>query len=138
MPFSVRQNVDHPLSLYGATKKANELMAHTYSHLYNLPTTGLRFFTVYGPWGRPDMAVYIFTKAILEGRPIDVYNNGNMERDFTYIDDIVEGVVRGWADTPPARYAAIAEALLATVLFCATVIYSRESAPSRLAGPRRR
>jgi UDP-glucuronate 4-epimerase len=94
MPFSVSDNVDHPVSLYAATKKSNELMAHTYSHLYNLPTTGLRFFTVYGPWGRPDMAVYIFTKAILEGRQIDVYNNGNMERDFTYIDDIVEGVVR--------------------------------------------
>jgi UDP-glucuronate 4-epimerase len=94
MPYSVSDNVDHPVSLYAATKKSNELMAHTYSHLYNLPSTGLRFFTVYGPWGRPDMAVYIFTKAILEGRPIDVYNNGNMERDFTYIDDVVEGVVR--------------------------------------------
>jgi UDP-glucuronate 4-epimerase len=94
MPFSVSDNVDHPVSLYAATKKSNELMAHTYSHLYNLPTTGLRFFTVYGPWGRPDMAVYIFTKAILEGRPIDVYNSGDMQRDFTYIDDIVEGVVR--------------------------------------------
>lgn len=94
MPFSVHHNVDHPLSLYAATKKANELMAHTYSHLYGLPTTGLRFFTVYGPWGRPDMALFLFTKAILEGRPIDVYNHGNMRRDFTYIDDIVEGVVR--------------------------------------------
>ena len=94
MPFSVHQNVDHPVSLYAATKKANELMAHTYSHLYGLPTTGLRFFTVYGPWGRPDMALYIFTKAIVEGRPIDVYNEGRMRRDFTYIDDIVEGVVR--------------------------------------------
>ena len=94
MPFSERDSVDHPVSLYAATKKANELMAHTYSHLYGLPTTGLRFFTVYGPWGRPDMALFLFTKAILEGRPIDVFNHGNMRRDFTYIDDIVEGVVR--------------------------------------------
>lgn len=94
MPFSVRDNVDHPISLYAATKKANELMAHAYSHLYGLPTTGLRFFTVYGPWGRPDMALFKFTKAILEGRPIDVYNHGRMRRDFTYVDDIVEGVVR--------------------------------------------
>ncbi len=94
MPFSVHQNVDHPVSLYAATKKANELMAHTYSHLYGLPTTGLRFFTVYGPWGRPDMALFMFTKAILEGRPIDVFNHGKMQRDFTYIDDIVEGVIR--------------------------------------------
>jgi UDP-glucuronate 4-epimerase len=94
MPFSVHQNVDHPVSLYAATKKANELMAHTYSHLYGLPTTGLRFFTVYGPWGRPDMALFLFTKAILEGRPIDVFNHGKMQRDFTYIDDIVEGVIR--------------------------------------------
>lgn len=93
-PFSVHDNVDHPLSLYAASKKANELMAHTYSHLYRLPTTGLRFFTVYGPWGRPDMAMFLFTKAILEGRPIDVFNHGDMQRDFTYIDDIVEGVVR--------------------------------------------
>src|SRR5690606_2291602 len=93
-PFSVHHNVDHPLSLYAATKKANELMAHTYSHLYALPTTGLRFFTVYGPWGRPDMALFIFTKAILEGRAIDVFNYGDMRRDFTYIDDIVEGVIR--------------------------------------------
>ncbi len=98
-PFSVHDNVDHPLSLYAASKKANELMAHTYSHLYRLPTTGLRFFTVYGPWGRPDMALFLFTKAILEGRPIDVFNHGNMRRDFTYIDDIVEGVVRT-ADRP--------------------------------------
>src|SRR5690554_3141903 len=98
-PFSVHDNVDHPLSLYAASKKANELMAHTYSHLYGLPTTGLRFFTVYGPWGRPDMALFIFTKAILEGRPIDVFNHGNMLRDFTYIDDIVEGVIRT-ADRP--------------------------------------
>ncbi len=94
MPFSVHDNVDHPLSLYAASKKANELMAHTYSHLYRLPTTGLRFFTVYGPWGRPDMALFLFTKAMLEGRPIDVFNHGKMRRDFTYIDDIVEGVVR--------------------------------------------
>lgn len=94
MPFSIHHNVDHPVSLYAATKKANELMAHTYSHLYGLPTTGLRFFTVYGPWGRPDMALFLFTRAILEGRPIDVYNYGKMRRDFTYIDDIVEGVVR--------------------------------------------
>lgn len=94
MPFSVHQNVDHPLSLYAATKKANELMAHSYASLYGLPCTGLRFFTVYGPWGRPDMAYFSFTRAILEGRPIDLYNNGRMQRDFTYIDDIVEGVVR--------------------------------------------
>jgi UDP-glucuronate 4-epimerase len=94
MPFSIHDNVDHPLSLYAASKKANELMAHTYSHLYGLPTTGLRFFTVYGPWGRPDMALFLFTKAILENQPIDVYNYGKMKRDFTYIDDIVEGVVR--------------------------------------------
>lgn len=94
MPFSERHSVDHPVSLYAATKKANELMAHTYSHLYGLPTTGLRFFTVYGPWGRPDMALFLFTKAILEGRPIDVFNHGQMRRDFTYVDDIVEGVVR--------------------------------------------
>jgi UDP-glucuronate 4-epimerase len=94
MPFSVHDNVDHPLSLYAASKKANELMAHTYSHLYRLPTTGLRFFTVYGPWGRPDMALFLFTKAILEGWPIDVFNHGRMRRDFTYVDDIVEGVMR--------------------------------------------
>src|SRR5436190_3110987 len=94
MPFSEHDNVDHPVSLYAATKKANELMAHTYSHLYQLPATGLRFFTVYGPWGRPDMALFLFTKAILEGRPIDVFNHGQMERDFTYIDDIADGVVR--------------------------------------------
>lgn len=94
MPFSEHDSVDHPVSLYAATKKANELMAHTYSHLYGLPTTGLRFFTVYGPWGRPDMALFLFTKAILEGRPIDVFNHGNMQRDFTYVDDIVEGVIR--------------------------------------------
>src|SRR5210317_289222 len=94
MPFSIHQNVDHPLALYGATKKANELMAHTYSNLYNLPTTGLRFFTVYGPWGRPDMALFLFSDAMLKNKPIDVFNDGNMVRDFTYIDDIVEGVIR--------------------------------------------
>jgi UDP-glucuronate 4-epimerase len=94
MPFSVHDSVDHPVSMYAATKKANELMAHTYSHLFQLPTTGLRFFTVYGPWGRPDMALFLFTKAILEGRPIDVFNHGRMRRDFTYVDDIVEGVIR--------------------------------------------
>ncbi len=101
IPFSVRHGVDHPMSLYAATKKANELMAHTYSHLYALPTTGLRFFTVYGPWGRPDMAMFGFTKAILEGKPIDVFNHGKMRRDFTYIDDIAEGVIRV-ADRVPA------------------------------------
>jgi UDP-glucuronate 4-epimerase len=94
MPFSEHDNVDHPVSLYAATKKANELMAHTYSHLFKLPTTGLRFFTVYGPWGRPDMALFLFAKAILEDRPIDVFNHGRMRRDFTYIDDIAEGVIR--------------------------------------------
>jgi len=94
LPFSVHDNIDHPLSLYAATKKANELMAHTYSSLYGLPTTGLRFFTVYGPWGRPDMMLFMFTKAILEGRPIDVFNHGQMQRDFTYVDDIVESVAR--------------------------------------------
>ncbi len=94
MPFSEADSVDHPVSLYAATKKANELMAHTYSHLYGLPTTGLRFFTVYGPWGRPDMALFLFTKAMVEGRPIDVFNRGDMQRDFTFIDDIVEGVIR--------------------------------------------
>ncbi len=93
-PFSVHHNVDHPVSLYAATKKANELMAHTYSHLFKLPTTGLRFFTVYGPWGRPDMATFLFTRAILAGEPIDIFNYGKMERDFTYVDDIVEGVIR--------------------------------------------
>ena len=94
MPFAEQDSVDHPVSLYAATKKANELMAHTYSHLYRLPTTGLRFFTVYGPWGRPDMALFLFTKAILEGRPIDIFNHGRMRRDFTFIDDIVEGLIR--------------------------------------------
>ena len=94
LPFSEHDSVDHPVSMYAATKKANELMAHTYSHLFGLPTTGLRFFTVYGPWGRPDMALFLFTKAILEGRAIDVYNHGRMQRDFTFVDDIVEGVIR--------------------------------------------
>ena len=101
MPFSVHQNVDHPLSLYAASKKANEGMAHTYAHLYGLPTTGLRFFTVYGPWGRPDMAMFIFTKAILAGEPIDVFNHGHMRRDFTYVDDVVEGLLRV-SDRPAA------------------------------------
>ncbi|MBI4776878.1 MAG: NAD-dependent epimerase [Deltaproteobacteria bacterium] len=102
LPFSVHDNVDHPVSLYAATKKSNELMAHAYSHLYGLPVTGLRFFTVYGPWGRPDMALFLFTKAILEDRPIDVFNYGKMKRDFTYIDDIVEGVTRVLHQTPAA------------------------------------
>ncbi len=101
MPFSVHHNVDHPLSLYAATKKSNELMAHAYAHLYGIPTTGLRFFTVYGPWGRPDMSLFLFTRKILAGEPIDVFNNGRHKRDFTYIDDIVEGVVRT-LDTIPA------------------------------------
>jgi UDP-glucuronate 4-epimerase len=101
MPFSEHDNVDHPVSLYAASKKANELMAHTYSHLFGLPTTGLRFFTVYGPWGRPDMALFLFARAILEDRPIDVFNHGRMQRDFTYIDDIAEGVLRT-LDHPPA------------------------------------
>jgi UDP-glucuronate 4-epimerase len=103
MPFSVHDNVDHPVSLYAATKKANELMAHSYSHLFGLPTTGLRFFTVYGPWGRPDMALFLFTRAILAGEPIDVFNGGDMQRDFTYIDDIVEGVVRVLDRAPQAN-----------------------------------
>jgi UDP-glucuronate 4-epimerase len=98
-PFSEHHNIDHPVSLYAATKKANELMAHTYSHLFSLPTTGLRFFTVYGPWGRPDMALFLFTKAMLAGQPIEIFNHGNMVRDFTYVDDIVEGVIRV-ADKP--------------------------------------
>ncbi len=101
VPFSTSHNVDHPISLYAASKKSNELMAHVYSHLFSVPTTGLRFFTVYGPWGRPDMALFIFTKAILEGTPLPVYNNGNMTRDFTYVDDIIEGVIRV-LDNPPA------------------------------------
>lgn len=103
VPFSTEDRVDHPVSLYAATKKANELMAHTYSHLYGLPTTGLRFFTVYGPWGRPDMAMWLFTKAILAGEPIDVFNHGQMKRDFTYIDDIVEGVIRTSDRIPDSR-----------------------------------
>ena len=106
MPFSEHDSVDHPVSMYAATKKANELMAHTYSHLFGLPTTGLRFFTVYGPWGRPDMALFLFTKAILEGKPIDVFNHGEMRRDFTFVDDIVEGVIRvlDRVATPAANY----------------------------------
>jgi len=103
MPFSTHDNVDHPISLYAASKKSNELMAHTYSYLFNLPTTGLRFFTVYGPWGRPDMALFLFTKAIIEGKPIDVYNYGNMQRDFTYIDDIVEGIVKVLENVPQGK-----------------------------------
>ena len=107
LPFSEDQNVDHPVSLYAATKKANELMAHSYSHLYGMPATGLRFFTVYGPWGRPDMSPMLFTRAMLEGRPIKVFNYGKMQRDFTYIDDIVEGVVRVLA-RPPAAASSVA------------------------------
>jgi UDP-glucuronate 4-epimerase len=103
MPFSVHHNVDHPVSLYAATKKANELMAHTYSHLYRLPSTGLRFFTVYGPWGRPDMALFLFTRAILEDQPLKVFNHGKMQRDFTYIDDIIEGVARVLGRLPQAN-----------------------------------
>ncbi len=102
MPLSTSDNVDHPISLYAATKKSNELMAHTYSHLFGLPTTGLRFFTVYGPWGRPDMALFLFTKAILENKPIKIFNYGNMVRDFTYVDDIVEGIIRV-LDRPPEK-----------------------------------
>lgn len=109
IPFSVEDRVDHPVSLYAATKKANELMAHTYSHLFGLPTTGLRFFTVYGPWGRPDMAMWMFTKAILAGKPIDVFNHGRMKRDFTFIDDIVEGVIRT-NDTIPAAQVVASDA----------------------------
>src|SRR5574341_1349074 len=101
MPFSVENGADHPLSMYGATKRTNELMAHSYSYLFGLPTTGLRLFTVYGPWGRPDMSAFLFTRAILEGRPIDVFNHGDMERDFTYVDDIVEGVMRVLDVIPP-------------------------------------
>ena len=110
MPFSEHDSVDHPVSLYAATKKANELMAHTYSHLYGLPTTGLRFFTVYGPWGRPDMAPFLFIRAILAGKPIDVFNHGKMQRDFTYVDDIVEGVVRT-LDKPPVANPAFDKAV---------------------------
>jgi len=105
MPFSVHDNVDHPLSLYAASKKANELMAHSYSHLYNMPVTGLRFFTVYGPWGRPDMALFIFTRAILKDEPIKVFNQGKMERDFTYVDDIVEGIIRLLPELPQPNLA---------------------------------
>ncbi|NMG22830.1 NAD-dependent epimerase [Brasilonema bromeliae] len=108
VPFAVTDNVDHPISLYAATKKANELIAHTYSHLYHIPTTGLRFFTVYGPWGRPDMAYFKFVKAIQEGKPIDVYNFGKMQRDFTYIDDVVEGVFRVMLKPPQSNVANIA------------------------------
>ncbi|MGI0486694.1 NAD-dependent epimerase [Pantanalinema rosaneae CENA516] len=103
VPFAVSDQVDHPISLYAATKKANELMAHTYSHLYQLPTTGLRFFTVYGPWGRPDMAYFKFVKAIVEGKPIDIYNYGKMKRDFTYVDDVIEGIVRVLSHVPAAN-----------------------------------
>lgn len=103
VPFAVTHNVDHPISLYAATKKANELMAHSYSHLYNIPVTGLRFFTVYGPWGRPDMAMYSFTKSVFEGTPLKVYNNGAMRRDFTYVDDIVEGIVTVLTHVPKAN-----------------------------------
>ncbi len=124
MPFSVHDNVDHPVSLYAASKKANELMAHTYAHLFNLPVTGLRFFTVYGPWGRPDMALFLFTKAILEGRPIDVFNNGEMERDFTYIDDIVEGVVRVIHNVPTANPAWDGNAPDPATSYCPYQIYN--------------
>ena len=110
MPFSVHDNVDHPLSLYGATKKANELMAHAYAHLFGLPATGLRFFTVYGPWGRPDMAMWIFADAIMAGRPIELFNHGNMRRDFTYVDDVVEAVVRLVERAPAADPAWSSEA----------------------------
>ena len=100
MPFKEQDSVDHPVSIYAASKKANELMAHSYSHLYNLPSTGLRFFTVYGPWGRPDMALFLFTKAIIEGKPIKVFNNGEMIRDFTYIDDIIKSMISIINKTP--------------------------------------
>jgi len=124
MPFSVHDNVDHPVSLYAASKKANELMAHTYSHLFQLPTTGLRFFTVYGPWGRPDMALFLFTKAILEDRPIDVFNNGEMERDFTYIDDIVEGVVRVIDRVPQPNPAWSGDAPDSATSYCPWRVYN--------------
>lgn len=114
IPFSVQDNVDHPVSLYAATKKANELMAHSYSHLYKIPTTGLRFFTVYGPWGRPDMALFKFTKAILAQQPIDVYNYGKMQRDFTYIDDIIEGVIRVMDQIPTVSDSIPADSAVAT------------------------
>jgi UDP-glucuronate 4-epimerase len=109
MPFSVHDNVDHPLNFYGASKKANELMSHAYAHLFGIPATGLRFFTVYGPWGRPDMAMWIFAKAIIAGEPIKLFNNGNMRRDFTYVDDVVESVVR-LIDRPPASNAEFSKA----------------------------
>lgn len=124
MPFSVHDNVDHPVSLYAASKKANELMAHTYSHLFNLPTTGLRFFTVYGPWGRPDMALFLFTKAIMENRPIDVFNNGEMERDFTYIDDIVEGVCRVVHRVPESSAAWSGDAPDPATSYCPYRVYN--------------
>ena len=148
MPFSEHDSVDHPVSLYAATKKANELMAHTYSHLFGLPTTGLRFFTVYGPWGRPDMALFLFTKAILEGRPIDVFNHGKMQRDFTYIDDIVEGVIRvldrvarptrPTAPIPPTRPPATCRTASSTSATTTRCRCSTTSAPSRRAGPQGR
>lgn len=124
MPFSVHDNVDHPISLYAATKKANELMAHSYSHLFGLPTTGLRFFTVYGPWGRPDMALFLFTKAILEGRPIDIFNHGKMQRDFTYIDDIVEGMIRTADRIPKPNDAWSGESPDPASSFCPYKIYN--------------
>jgi UDP-glucuronate 4-epimerase len=124
MPFSVHDNVDHPVSLYAASKKANELMAHTYSHLFNLPTTGLRFFTVYGPWGRPDMALFLFTKAIMENRPIDVFNNGKMERDFTYVDDIVEGVLRVIHRIPESSPAWNGDAPDPAISYCPYRVYN--------------
>lgn len=124
MPFSVHDNVDHPISLYAATKKANELMAHSYSHLFGLPVSGLRFFTVYGPWGRPDMALFLFTKAILEGRPIDVFNHGRMQRDFTFIDDIVEGIVRVADRIPQPNTAWSGETPDPASSFCPYKIYN--------------
>ena len=124
MPFSVHDNVDHPVSLYAASKKANELMAHTYSHLYKLPTTGLRFFTVYGPWGRPDMALFLFTKAMLAGDPINVFNHGQMERDFTYIDDIVEGVYRVIFKVPGADLSWSGDAPDPATSYCPYRVYN--------------
>jgi UDP-glucuronate 4-epimerase len=124
MPFSVHDNVDHPVSLYAASKKANELMAHTYSHLFGLPTTGLRFFTVYGPWGRPDMALFLFTKAILEEKPINVFNNGNMERDFTYVNDIVEGVVRVIEKIPEGDFDWNSDAPDPAISYCPYRVYN--------------
>lgn len=124
IPFSVHDNVDHPVSLYAASKKANELMAHTYSHLYKLPTTGLRFFTVYGPWGRPDMAPMLFAKAILAGEPINVFNHGDMQRDFTYIDDIVEGVFRVIGKTPKPNPAWSGDAPDPASSYCPYKIYN--------------